>query len=377
MSTAEEKADVRPSSKESSVPVLDAVEVGRQEKGQETAQTDLGEGFVEGKEASSSASSTHAGPDAESASSKATKSSKKKSKELKSALQMLEAVMNGGNGPRTVKQWQVFVQKCENEIGPGDHKLMQDAKQKYAERVKAVRDPIERELQDSEDLSLRSLGQLERRIAAELDQETDPLFEIVEKRKSDRISSHKDKLLATFKEMMKGKLEKLSVRKLESFVKSCEAELDDEDPLLNQARSAIEARVSGKVDSSKAKAVGKRKRDKKSSKRSKDDDGEIAIDVKAVSPASKKSQEAAVDGPIRAVLKGNDDSSGTKLVYLVFFCVFAYILVSYLKLVAVVAPIGDGFGDINDAGTDAAATGSGNAASAAANAAADAGTDDR
>jgi len=290
----------------------------------------------------------------------------------------LQALANDGAAPRDVKGWAEFLAKCQKEL-PDSDELVLLAKSKLRARKHSHREPMEGELANPESLTLRKLRQLEHRAIGELGA-TDAIVGQVRSLIAARVSSHRTPLVARYTKLIKSKLKDVSVQTLNELLQACEEELEADDALLGQARSAIEARVMDKTNPAKAKTIKKKtKKDKEKEKPQKQSGGsrsdvseEVIINVprpKSAASAGRSSRSSTkgdssngsslvlAKSALTAVgyeFSGKDDSLSIKLFFLSACLLFGYILLSYMPLILQVAPIGLP-GEAEKAAADAAA----------------------
>uniref|UniRef100_A0A7S2WG24 Uncharacterized protein n=1 Tax=Mucochytrium quahogii TaxID=96639 RepID=A0A7S2WG24_9STRA len=255
-----------------------------------------------------------------------------KGKRTRKYREPLVKFKSGGNGPRSVKDWDLFVTKCRKELAKSDP-LLVEATESLAERERTHRKPIVDSL-SVPDLVLRKLRQIERRCAAELPDSDELNHKVAELIKS-REKSHKSVLVAKYTKLMRSKLKDVSVRSLTELLKKCEEELDPSDPLLAQARSACEARVLDKGNPSKVKSMAKdpSKKSKKFKEKSSDD---IVLYVGGGPSTPSAGSRKGIVHPI--INQASSDPLSLKLVIVASFIVFTYILVQCLQIVIQVAP---------------------------------------
>lgn len=267
----------------------------------------------------------------------------------------LKEMLEGGSQPRSVRDWVNFVSKCEKEL-PKNDEILVNAQKKLNSRKESHLNPILNVLKEinkgdvkNSAITLRALKQLHRRAISELPL-GDPIFSEIENATKSREDSHKKKLIKQYSKIMKGGLIEISVKQLNEFVKACEFELDPDDSLIAQARSACDAKILNKTDPNKAKIIGtsreKKKKDKddkngKTKKYNKTESDDIVLNIKEDNDWGN-SKPSWVPPSIAALLvefSGKNDSLTFKVIFLITFVMFTYIMLTYMHLMVQVVPI--------------------------------------
>jgi len=236
--------------------------------------------------------------------------------------------LEGGNGPRNLSDLLSFTSDCNSVLLPTDD-IFEILESKIAERNKNHRDKLHDEIFNSADLSVRRITQLERACYAELPSD-DVLFEELKRCKVSREPVVK-RLQQQFSLLMKKKLKDVDLKTLKGLLETCEKELDNEDSLVAQVRSACEAKVSTK----KSKSIKK-----KSSEDSSKKDKNMDVVLNIFQPDEHFSSNKKGISNIVNDIPGLDHASiKIRLLSLLFVALFGFIMFSSVQLVLEVAPL--------------------------------------